>query len=141
MNTRRLIRVRDAMHTNFDMVDGMITVTECLNLIRHSENKAVITHKRHENDEYGMLLISDIGRQVLARDRNPDRVNVYEVMSKPVITVSPDMDVRYCARLFERHRLSRAPVIEDGTVIGIVSFTDLVLRGLMFEGQNTDEQS
>jgi len=68
---------------------------------------------------------------VLARDRSPDRVNVYEVMTKPVLSVAPDMDVRYCARLFERYRLARAPVIKEGEVLGIVSFTDLVIHGLM----------
>jgi CBS domain-containing protein len=40
------------------------------------------------------------------------------------------MDIRYCARLFDHHRLSRAPVVDDDKVIGVVSFTDLVLRGM-----------
>jgi CBS domain-containing protein len=51
-------------------------------------------------------------------------------MSKPVITVSPDMDIRYCARLFAKFNLTRAPVIENGEVIGLVSFTDMVVKGL-----------
>ncbi|HYW03921.1 MAG TPA: CBS domain-containing protein [Gammaproteobacteria bacterium] len=131
MNQRRIVRVRDAMRTRFDVVDGTITVREALKSLRHAETKALIVNKRHQDDEYGMVLISDIGRQVLARDRSPDRVNVYEVMTKPVLSVPPDMDVRYCARLFERYRLARAPVIEEGEVLGIVSFTDLVIHGLM----------
>jgi CBS domain-containing protein len=57
-------------------------------------------------------------------------VNIYEIMSKPVICVDPDMDIRYCARMFEQFGLSRAPVIENGKVIGIVSFTDMVLKGV-----------
>ena len=40
------------------------------------------------------------------------------------------MDIRYCARLFERFKLSRAPVVENQKVIGIVSFTDMVLKGM-----------
>ena len=67
---------------------------------------------------------------MLARDRAPDRVNVYEVMTKPVIGVDPAMDIRYCARLFDKFGLSRTPVIEDGRVVGIVSYTDMVLKGL-----------
>lgn len=86
--------------------------------------------KRHPDDEYGVVLISDIARHVLARDRAPDRVNIYEIMSKPVITVSPDMDIRYCARLFARFDLSRAPVVADDEVVGIVSLTDLVIKGM-----------
>lgn len=130
MSDRTLIRVRDVMKTEVDMVDGMATVSEALTTMRHVETKSLIVNKRHEHDEYGIVLISDIAKQVLATDRSPDRVNVYEVMTKPVISVDPDMDIRYCARLFEKFGLSRAPVIENRKVIGIVSFTDMVLKGL-----------
>ena len=130
MSERKLIRVRDVMKNEFDLVDGMTTVKEALLKMKHIETKALIVKKRHVDDEYGMVLLSDISRQVLATDRAPERINIYEIMSKPVITVHADMDIRYCARLFERFHLSRAPVIENGEVIGIVSLTDMVLRGL-----------
>lgn len=129
MSDRPLVRVRDVMKTDFDLVDGMTTVADALRNMQHLENKALIVDKRHQDDEYGMLLISDIARKVLAKDRAPERVNVYEVMVKPVIYVEPDMDIRYCARLFERFELTRAPVVENKKVIGIVSFTDLVMGG------------
>lgn len=131
MNTpKKLIRVREVMKTKFDMIDGMTTVADALRTMQHVETKALIVKKRHDDDEYGMVLISDIARHVLAKDRAPERVNVYEIMAKPVISVDPGMDIRYCARLFERFQLSRAPVIENGAVVGIVSFTDMVLNGL-----------
>lgn len=128
---RKVIRVRDVMKPQFDMVDGMATVRDALMTMKHVETKCLIVNKRHEDDEYGMVLISDIARKVLAVDRAPERINVYEVMAKPVISVDPDMDIRYCARLFDRFQLSRCPVIENGKVIGIISFTDMVLRGLL----------
>jgi CBS domain-containing protein len=105
-------------------------VADALERMRHVDTKSQIVRKRHADDEYGVVLISDIARQVLARDRAPHRVNIYEVMSKPVITVSPNMDIRYCARLFARFDLSRAPVVEHDEVIGIVSLTDLVIKGM-----------
>lgn len=130
MNEQQVIRVRDVMKTRFDMVDGMITVADAIGTMKHVDTKSLIVNKRHENDEYGMLLIADVARQVLAKDRAPERVNVYEIMTKPVITVSPEMNIRYCARLFSQFHLSRAPVLENGKVIGIVSLTDMVLRGI-----------
>ncbi|MEE8342877.1 MAG: CBS domain-containing protein [Gammaproteobacteria bacterium] len=130
MSERQIVRVRDVMKKNFDIVDRMTTVSEALRTMKYVDNKSLIVDKRDENDEYGILLISDIARNVLAKDRAPDRVNCYEIMSKPVIAADPNMDIRYCARLFERFSLSRAPVVEDGKVIGIVSFTDMVLKGL-----------
>lgn len=130
MSISHVVRVREVMKPEFDLVDGMSTVADVLDNMQHVENKAFIVDKRHHDDEYGMLLISDIARKVLAVDRALERVNVYEIMAKPVVGVHPDMDIRYCARLFERFELTRAPVIENKQVIGIVSFTDLVLRGL-----------
>ena len=126
-----VIRVREVMKTDFDLVDGRITVAEALKTMGHVETKTLIVDKRNEDDEFGMVLISDIAKRVLGEDRSPSRVNVYEVMSKPLLPIDPEMDIRYCARFLERFGLSRAPVIEGGKVIGIISFTDLVIKGLV----------
>jgi len=114
MTTKNIVRVSDVMKKKFDVIDGMTTVSEALKKMKYIETKTLIVDKRDDNDEYGIVLISDIAKQVLAKDRAPDRVNVYEVMAKPVISVDPQMDIRYCARLFENFGLSRAPVIENG---------------------------
>ena len=129
-DNKKPVRVRDVMKPDYDMIDGKLTVEDALRAMRHVETKTLIVDKRDEDDEYGVVLISDIAKQVLAKDRSPKRVNVYEIMSKPVVGVRPDMDIRYCARLFEQFGLSRAPVIEHGKVVGIISFTDMVLHGL-----------
>ena len=131
MSDRKVIRVRDVMKPKVDIVEGMMTVKDALATMKHIETKALIVNKRHDDDEYGIVMLSDIAKYVLATDRAPERVNVYEVMSKPVICIDPDMDIRYCARLFEKFGLSRAPVVEKGKVIGIVSFTDMVLSGMV----------
>ena len=133
MSEQPIIRVQDVMKTHFDMVDSMATVSDALKTMKHMETKCLLVDKRHADDEYGVLLISDIACLVLAKDRAPERVNVYEVMAKPVILIDPHMDIRYCARLFDRFGLSRAPVVQNGNVIGIVSFTDMVVKGLMSE--------
>lgn len=130
MSENDIVRVRDVMKSDFDLVDGKMTVKEALQTMKHVDTKSLIVDKRNQDDEYGMVLLSDIAKQVLARGRSPDRVNIYEIMSKPVICVDPDMDVRYCARLFERFGLSRAPVLKGGELAGIVSYTDMVLKAI-----------
>lgn len=131
MTTKKLVRVREVMKKTFDIVDGKMTVMEALEKMKSIETKSLIVDKRNNDDEYGMVLLSDIAKHVLAKDRSPNRVNIYEIMSKPVISVDPDMDIRYCARMFEQFGLSRAAVIEDKNVIGIISFTDMVMKGLV----------
>lgn len=130
MNNRKIVRVRDVMQKEYDVVDGMLTVKDALKAMQHVDNKCMIVEKRHEDDEFGLLLISDVARMVLAQERAADRVNVYEVMQKPVIAVDPGMNIRYCARLLDRFSITRAPVIENDKVVGIVSFTDLVMIGM-----------
>ena len=131
MSENKTIRVRDVMKHHFDMVDGMDTVAQALEQMLHVDTKSLVVRKRHDDDEFGMVMISDIARQVLAQDRAPDRVNIYEIMSKPLLSVPPDMYIRYCARLFNRFDLSRAPVLDQGEIIGIVSLTDLVMKGML----------
>ena len=108
----------------------MTTVSDALSKMKHVETKTLIVDKRDDNDEYGVVLLSDIAKQVLAKDRAPDRVNIYEVMAKPTISVDPQMDIRYCARLFDRFHLSRAPVVDNREIVGFVSYTDMVIKGL-----------
>ena len=130
MSEQNLIRTRDIMRPTFTEVEGLATVQEALDLMRANETRVLIVKKRTDLDEYGIVLLSDIAKEVLAKDRAPDRVNVYEIMSKPVVGVDPHMDIRYCARLFARFGISVMPVLEDEKVIGIVSYEELVLRGL-----------
>ncbi len=124
------IRVKDVMKTDFGTIDGIATVADALKKMKLLKTAVLIVNKRNENDEYGMVTSGDIARHVLARDRAPDRVNVYEIMNKPVISVHPDMDIRYCSRLFANYNLVRAPVIENNQVIGMVSPNSLVLDGM-----------
>ncbi len=124
------ITVKDVMKHHVDFVDGMKTVKEALHEMQHIETKTLIVKKRDEHDEWGIVVISDIARKVLAVDKSIERTNVYEVMTKPAVTIRKDMDIRYCARLFEQLGLSRAPVVQHGKIIGIISYTDMVLKGM-----------
>jgi CBS domain-containing protein len=130
MKVKDIVRVRDVMRPNIDIISGMTTITDALREMKHVKNKMLIVDKRHEDDEYGVVLLSDIARLVIAQNKSPDRINVYEIMTKPIISVEASMDVRYCARLLERLNLSRAPVIEHGELIGVVSLTRIVLHGI-----------
>ena len=130
MSERDWVPVRQVMRTDVTQVNGRIDVFEALRIMKRVQATCLVVEKQHANDEYGMLLFSDIAKQVIARDRAPERVNVFEIMAKPVISVRPDMDIRYCERLFERFGISHATVVEDDQVVGIVSYYLLVLEGL-----------
>jgi predicted transcriptional regulator len=118
------------MRTNVTEVDGQLDVLSALKVMKKVGVTSLIVKRRDENDEHGLVLFSDIAKKVIAKNRAPERVNVYEVMAKPILTVRPDMEIRYCARLFENFGISHAPVVEDDKIIGMVSYYLLVLHGL-----------
>ncbi len=123
--------VRDCMRTDVTEVDGKLDVLSALRIMKEVGATSLIVKRRDEDDEIGMLLFSDIAKQVIAKNRAPERVNVYEIMAKPVLTVRPEMEIRYCARLFENFGISHAPVVEGGKVVGMVSYYLLVLHGIL----------
>lgn len=131
--TKPIVRVREVMKRDVDIVDGMETVSNAIRNMKYPETRTIIVDKRYADDEYGVVMFRDVAKRVLAPDLSPDRINMYEIMSKPVLSVDPDMDVRYCTKLFDRFGLSRAPVIENGKIIGLVSYTDIVLKGVMLQ--------
>ncbi len=130
-SVKPIIRVRAVMKKDVDIVDGMTTVADALTNMKYPETRTIIVDKRDENDEYGVVMFRDIAQRVLAPDLSPKRISVYEIMSKPVIGVDPQMDIRYCTKLLDRFGLSRAPVIEQGRIIGLVSYTDIILKGVV----------
>ena len=131
MTSGRWGRVRDCMKTEVTEVDGRIDVLSAMKIMKKAGTTSLIVTRRHEGDEYGLVLFADIAKKVIGQDRAPERVNVYEIMAKPVLTVRPDMHVRYCARMFENFGINHAPVEENGKIIGMVSYYRLVLYGLL----------
>jgi predicted transcriptional regulator len=128
--TKNPIKANAVMTQNYICMDGMQTIREAIDAMKKHDSKVIIVNKRDQHDAYGILVLSDIAKQVLAKDRSPDRVNIYEVMAKPIVSVPPEMDIRYCARLFERFGLSNAPVIENEDILGLIGYKELVLHEL-----------
>ena len=130
MTIRNWGPVSDCMRREITEIDGSLDTLSALKLMKKMGDTNLIVRRRDENDEYGMLLFSDIAKKVIAKNRAPERVSVYEIMAKPCVTVRPDMEIRYCARLFENFGISHAPVVENGEIVGTVSYYRLVLHGL-----------
>ncbi len=128
MNNKALVKAQDVMTKQFIALDGMCSVREALTAMKEQNTHLVIVNKRDQHDAYGVVLLSDIAKQVLAKDRSLDRVNLYEIMSKPVISVPSNMDIRYCARLFDKFGLSSAPVIDSEEILGVVGYKELLFN-------------
>lgn len=128
MSSKRMIRVGDVMSANLHTIDGLATVADAMALMNKHRISSLAVNRRDADDEFGLLVVADIAREVIARNRSPERVNVYEVMTKPVLTLPSDMQARYAVRLLVRFHLSRAVVVDhERNPLGMVTLRDLVL--------------
>lgn len=122
-----IVRVRDVMRKDVLSIDGMATAREAAEMMRNARVSELLVTRRHDDDAWGMVTITDLVKKVLVSDRSGADVSVYEIMTKPIISVPADMDIRYAIRLMDRTSIRSAPVEDKAEVVGVVSLSSLVL--------------
>ncbi len=128
MNAQKTTKVSQAMTASVHTIDAMATVKDAIQAMREHSVSSLAVERRDEHDEFGLLAIVDIAREVIAQNRAAERVNVYEIMSKPVVSLPADMSIKYAVRLLVRFGLSRALVVDaERKPVGIVTLRDMVL--------------
>lgn len=129
MTEQSYIKVEDVMSTTIATIDATATVQDAVAKMRDTGVSSLVVERRDASDEYGLVVVSDIAKRVIAENRAAERVNVYEIMSKPVLAVPKDMNIRYAVRLLVQFGLSRGLVVDEHRApVGIVTLRDLVLR-------------
>jgi CBS domain-containing protein len=132
--------VKDLMKTEVVTVSPLATLREAMAIMSANKVKSLVVERRDENDAYGLISYTAILRTIVAEEGDIDLINVFDVCSKPVISVPPGMDVKYVARLMAKHRLSRLLVLDGDALAGIITMNDIVGEVLaMAERQHVDE--
>jgi CBS domain-containing protein len=131
-----MLKASDIMTKDVATIRSSATVAEAVRLLKARDWKALIVERRHEQDAYGIITESDIVYKVIAYGKDPSKVRVYEIMTKPCIVVNPDLGLEYVARLFAGHNLQRAPVIQ-GELVGIISLADILANSKFLEQPHT----
>ncbi len=131
MTEKKIIRVADVMTKGIITIEAAATVSEAMRMMREHRTSSLVVERRDEDDEFGLVAVADIASDVLGKDLSPDRVNVYEIMSKPVLILAAKMNVVYAVRMLTRFKLTRALVVDHNrNPLGIVTLRDMVLRSL-----------
>ena len=123
-----MLKARDIMTAEVVTIKGSATVAEAVEQMNDLCLRALIVERRHPQDAYGIVTETDIVYKVTAYGKDPKKIRVYEIMTKPCISVNPDLGVEYVARLFAQTGIRRAPVIQD-QLLGIISVTDILAKG------------
>jgi CBS domain-containing protein len=118
--------VSQIMMPNFKKIDGVTRVAEALKMMKEENLDAILIEPKDESDVFGILTLRDIARKVISQRRKLHETHVYEIMSKPVLSVPASMPVSYAARLLTNFNVSYAMVIESDQVVGLVSLNGIV---------------
>ncbi|GAB4535535.1 MAG: CBS domain-containing protein [Pleurocapsa sp.] len=122
-----MMEAQEIMTRDVVTVSGSATVAEAVKLMKDKSLRALIVERRGDWDSYGIVTETDIIYKVAAYGHDPKKMRVYEIMTKPCITVNPHLGVEYVARLFANTGIRRAPVIKD-KLLGIISVSDILKK-------------
>ena len=118
--------VQDVMMRDCKSIDGITKVSDALAMMKTQNIHAVLIYPRDATDVYGILTLKDIARKVIGLRRRLFETHVYEIMSKPVLTVPSKMPVPYAARFLTQFNVSYAIVMENDDIVGVVSLNGIV---------------
>ncbi|NNL16154.1 MAG: CBS domain-containing protein [Flavobacteriaceae bacterium] len=107
-------------------IDGLASVREAIQLMKENNVRALIIKKRNSADANGIITVYDIIKGVIIPDKSLDEVSVYEIMTKPVFSISAHLNVKYVPKLMFNYNVRFAPVEENGEYIGIIHYTQFL---------------
>ena len=111
-------------------IDGLASVKQAVELMKEKNVQALIIKKRNSADANGIITVYDIIKGVVIQQKTLDEVSVYEIMTKPVFSISAHLNVKYVPRLMYNYDVRIAPVEDNGEYIGIIDYTQFLFTEL-----------
>lgn len=118
--------VTDVMQTDIATISPMATVREAMKTMRVEGTRFLVVERQGPNDAYGIISFTSILRTIVAEEGDIDLINVYDICVKPAISVHPDMDVKYVARMMINQSFRRLLVVRDNELAGAITREDIV---------------
>lgn len=121
----RTLQAQQVMTKDVAFVDGDKTVADAVRRMKEAKVSSLVVNRRSQEDAWGILTRKDVVSKVIAPGKDPAGVKVFEVMTKPLVMVSPGLILKYSARLMQMAGIRRAPVFDGTEIVGLLSNTDI----------------
>ena len=118
--------VKDLMITELIMIEPHAALYDGLKLMREHNKKAIIVNKGRPGDAYGILQYRDVANAIIKNDGDLELLNVYDVVTKPVIQVSKELESKYVLRLMLEHGIKRILVVDNNQLEGLITMSDVI---------------
>ncbi|MBK1734642.1 histidine kinase [Halorhodospira abdelmalekii] len=118
--------VKDLMVTNVATISPLATIRAAMREMKRHRVKSLVVEKRNTHDAFGIITYTNILRTIVAEEGDIDLINVYDICSKPVITVPAEMDLKHVARLMVLQSIRRIVVLNDNELAGLITMNDIV---------------
>ncbi len=125
-----MLTVADIMTRNVTTIASGATVADAIELMQQRQIRALLVEHRSQDMPFGMVNERDIVYTVVARGHNPEQVLVQDIMRQPCISLDPDLTVQAASQMLSDSGMQRAPVVQGGLLLGVISVTDILMRGM-----------
>lgn len=124
MNMQHLC-VGDLMRQGVRTVSEDVPLAEAARLMHELQVSSLVVEQENASDAFGILTRKDIVEALCSEMPGLGPLLVRDVMTKPAITVAPELALSHCLRLMRMAGIRRAPVVKEGRLVGILSNTDV----------------
>jgi len=99
--------------------------------VREANISSILIERREESNEYGLVAVADISAAIIGKGRSPNRANICEITTKPIMALLAEVEFRYVVRMLARFKLAHSLVFDhERKPVGIVTLRDMVLRAI-----------
>jgi isocitrate dehydrogenase len=125
MNGLKPHTVEEIMTSPVVTLPALTPIEDALHLMREKKIHSIVVEPDRPGGAYGIMTQRDVLKKIVAVDRPLFHVTVADLMSSPLITVSPDTTIKQCSIIMLDANIRRAVVLKSGRLVGIVSDTDI----------------
>ncbi len=124
----KAIKVRDMMNSNVMFIDKNTSIISAGNQMIENRVSSFIIKPDNELDAFGIITRKDVVEALVTADIEETTVLVKDVMTKPILTIDPDLSIYICHQMMLMVGVRRLPVVEKRQLVGIISNSDILVN-------------
>jgi CBS domain-containing protein len=118
--------VKDYMEKEFPTLEVEATVVAAAKILDKEKKGYIIVLDKGK--PYGIVTEWDLVSKVLATEKDPKKLTLKEIATKPVVTIDPDEDLLKASELMQKKDIKRLPVVKGGVIYGVITSTNIAQK-------------